>query len=507
MFSTLNPDPPRQLTTIPLRWPEANDTARVTHSTLCLITNRQLAPELEIVLSQLKASGWLITVLDCAEHDTAPKLPADQDLTCVRLRDQYQATAWYPPVQAVAAYHWLQPRNFALVLAYQDGGGAFFTAMARQLCVLDSPVVALLDRPRAMRLEQACRFPTEYADFEIHYLEQQTAALADGVVLMDNQLRDWLSAVHWSLKEPIGQIEGHVANATTLTEWATALPPRRPSTDPVSITVCIATYNRPHTLRQALQSLEQQTLRDFQVIVMDDGSIDPAMEPLRDELAPLFAARGWQWRKQANAGPAPARNAAARLATTSHILFMDDDNLACPNELERLAEAARTGTPIINCLMGLHPDSVMSFAPVLELPEATDGTIRPLGWIPLGGALELAPFVNRMGDTNSLFRRDVFWQLGGFQGSRAMVFEDFTLLQRAVIAGHQVMTIPEILMLYRRTADSRSMGPTIFTSHLESLVPMAGQVPPALHPWLLELRRDWYARHTARRMDSTNASN
>ncbi|NBO19376.1 MAG: glycosyltransferase family 2 protein, partial [Proteobacteria bacterium] len=473
---------------------------------LCLITNSSLAPNLDNIIIRLQASGWRVTVLDCAEQPTrvAPQT-SHLDITNVRLRDLYHATAWYAPVQAVAAYHWLGSQHFDLVIAYQDGGGAFFTAMARQLCLFDSPVFALLDRPHAMHLEQACRFPADYSDFEIHYLEQQTAVLADGVVLSDIELREWLSAVHWPIKEPFGLIDNSAAAASTLTDWATALSPRRITTDQVSITVCIATYNRAHYLRQALHSLEAQTLRDFQVIVMDDGSTDPAIEALHKELAPLFAVRGWLWRRQANAGPAPARNAAARLATSSHILFMDDDNLACPNELERLAKAARSGTPIINCLMGLHPDSVMSFAPVLELPDIANGTTRPLGWIPLGSALDLAPFVNRMGDTNSLFRRDIFWQLGGFQGSRDMVFEDFTLLQRAVIAGHQVMTIPEILMLYRRTADSRSMGPTIFTSHLESLIPMAEQVPSALHPWLLDLRRHWYMRHAARRIDSTKA--
>jgi glycosyltransferase involved in cell wall biosynthesis len=507
MFSKLNPDPPRNIATTPIGWSDtAPNTYQSQHKSLCLITNSGIAPKLESLVHQLAAAGWNVTVLDCAAHPIPPHSASIATISYTALRQLHPTAVWYPPVQAAAAYHWLRTKLFDLVLCYHDCGGGFFVAMARRLGLIAMPVVALLDRPHAMRLELNCQFPTEYSDYEINYLEQQTAALANGVLLADAEVLTWLAAVHWALPEPVGLMNSVAQTKTDLMSWLVGLPAHVPANDTISITVCLATYNRPHFLRQALQSLERQSIVDFHVIVMDDGSTDPGVEQVRQDYAPLFTARGWLWQKQHNTGPAAARNAAAKLATTSHILFMDDDNIACQDELERLSLAARSGVPIINCLMGLHPESIMSFAPVLELADETDGTPRPLGWIPLGGALELAVFVNRIGDTNSLFQRDVFWQLGGFQGSRAMVFEDFTLLQRALLAGHSVMTIPEILVLYRRNADSRSMGSTIFTSHLESLLPLAEQVPAALHPLLLHLRKGWYDRHSARRTDSIKPS-
>lgn len=505
MFNWLSPDTPRTIRTIPIAW-RSHPTSSVKQK-ICVVTNSDLTTGLAELLASLQQGGWAITVLDCAVTTLSAPPQSSQEVTYEMLRDVFSATAWYPPVQAAAAYHWLRQQNFDLVLCYQDGGAGFFAAMARRLGLLAMPIVAVLAQPHAMKLEQNCQFPEDYSDFEIDYLERQTASLVDGVLLADNAVKDWLGNVPWSLPSAVGQLDDMATTAMDFNTWCAALlPTPQPAASNVSITVCIATYNRPHYLREALQSLEQQSLKDFQIIVMDDGSTDPLMPQLQQEYDSLFTQRGWRWLRQENSGPAAARNAAAFLATTSHILFMDDDNLACPDELERFTLAAQSGVPIINCLLGLHPASVMSFTPLLQLPDASGSDTRPLGWIPLGGALDLAVFVNRMGDTNSLFQREIFWQLGGFQGSRAMVFEDFALLQRAAIAGISIMTIPEILLLYRRNADSRSMGSTIFTSHLESLEPLAELTPTALHPLLLYLRKSWYDRHCARRIPSTSAN-
>jgi GT2 family glycosyltransferase len=121
----------------------------------------------------------------------------------------------------------------------------------------------------------------------------------------------------------------------------------------------------------------------------------------------------------------------------------------------------------------------------------------PVTWIPVGSHIVLAMFTNPFGDTNGLYRREVFETLGGFQGSRDMLFEDFELLTRAVIAGYRLEVIPEVLFLYRRNEASRSMGETVFTSHIESLKPIAALLPPSLRPLLLTLRADFYERHRA----------
>ena len=70
------------------------------------------------------------------------------------------------------------------------------------------------------------------------------------------------------------------------------------------VSVCIAHFNRPEHLRQALESLRAQDYPNFEVIVVDDGSTLPAAVAYLDALEPEFAARGWRILRQENLYPA-----------------------------------------------------------------------------------------------------------------------------------------------------------------------------------------------------------
>jgi glycosyltransferase involved in cell wall biosynthesis len=98
------------------------------------------------------------------------------------------------------------------------------------------------------------------------------------------------------------------------------------------LTVIIPTYNRMQTLRLCLQSLENQTTQDFNVIVVDDGSAAEVAGAL-DEIkrsSPLSL----QVLHQKNAGPARARNLALAHISTPFSLLIGDDILPAPDCLE-----------------------------------------------------------------------------------------------------------------------------------------------------------------------------
>ena len=102
--------------------------------------------------------------------------------------------------------------------------------------------------------------------------------------------------------------------------------------DPV-VSVVIPTYNRSPTLISCLEHLERQSCRAFEVIIVDDGSTDDTagrvQEYLTRTMLPIRLIR------QANAGPARARNVAISLARTPLILMIGDDILATPMMVER----------------------------------------------------------------------------------------------------------------------------------------------------------------------------
>jgi glycosyltransferase involved in cell wall biosynthesis len=103
---------------------------------------------------------------------------------------------------------------------------------------------------------------------------------------------------------------------------------------PPRISVLIATHDRPELLRTCLASFAEQTLdrSDFEVVLVDDGSRDPVVPALVDEMAERLQIVGVQIR---HAGRAAAKNLAVMLARAPVVLFFDDDDRAAPHYLER----------------------------------------------------------------------------------------------------------------------------------------------------------------------------
>ena len=107
-------------------------------------------------------------------------------------------------------------------------------------------------------------------------------------------------------------------------------------------TIILTTFNRPELLRDALNSIGQQSFKDFDVVLVNDNG-DPVESLLAECDFPVTYIRQGR-----NGGPAAARNAALRLARGRYVVYLDDDDLYLPDHLEVLAKALAT-----------HPDSVV----------------------------------------------------------------------------------------------------------------------------------------------------
>lgn len=95
------------------------------------------------------------------------------------------------------------------------------------------------------------------------------------------------------------------------------------------ISVIIPTYNRSGMLRQAISSVLAQTERDFEIIVVDDGSTDDThsvVGAMEDERISYFY--------KSNGGPASARNFGLSKATGEYVAFLDHDDLWPQNYVE-----------------------------------------------------------------------------------------------------------------------------------------------------------------------------
>jgi glycosyltransferase involved in cell wall biosynthesis len=98
------------------------------------------------------------------------------------------------------------------------------------------------------------------------------------------------------------------------------------------VSVVIPTYNNAALLHETLDGVRRQTFTDFEIIVVDDGSMDGTTEAVR-RYDPSI-----RYIHQPNQGPAAARNRGVSLAHGSFIAFCDHDDIWHERHLERLLE-------------------------------------------------------------------------------------------------------------------------------------------------------------------------
>src|SRR3989344_1865760 len=95
------------------------------------------------------------------------------------------------------------------------------------------------------------------------------------------------------------------------------------------VSVVLPTYNRAHTLERAVRSVLNQTHKDFELIVVDDGSTDNT----RDIVVSFADGRIRYIKHESNKGVAEARNTGIGASRASLIAFQDSDDEWLPHKL------------------------------------------------------------------------------------------------------------------------------------------------------------------------------
>jgi glycosyltransferase involved in cell wall biosynthesis len=103
----------------------------------------------------------------------------------------------------------------------------------------------------------------------------------------------------------------------------------------VRFSVLLPVYNRENYVRQAVDSVLNQTFRDFELLAIDDGSTDRSAEILKSYGSKL------KFIQQRNQGPEIARNTAAALARGEYLVYLDSDDFFLPFALETFDKVIR----------------------------------------------------------------------------------------------------------------------------------------------------------------------
>ena len=262
---------------------------------------------------------------------------------------------------------------------------------------------------------------------------------------------------------------------------------------PCPVSVLIPAYNAQATLLRTLQSVEQQSFGDFEVIVVDDGSRDDTARIGAD-----FAAGDARFRlvRQANAGAAAARNAALALARGEWIAPLDADDLWHPDKLARQ----------VQCLKSTQPTTVLVYSWSVDIDERSLVISRRLDLDRFeGDAYAALVLTNFIGNASvPLIRRDVLVAVGGWDASlrarAAQGCEDWQLYLRLAEVGDFVLA-PGFLIGYRQTSGSMSRQVPEMTRSYELVMAEAKAGHPELPAELFRWSRaafDFYRFETLR---------
>lgn len=203
----------------------------------------------------------------------------------------------------------------------------------------------------------------------------------------------------------------------------------------------IPVYNRPDEVDELLQSLTQQSFRDFEVIVVEDGSPKPCKEVVQKYLSVLDV----KYFSKPNSGPGQTRNYGAEKSTGEYLIVLDSDCILPPGYLQAV-ESELCQNP---CDAFGGPDRAhSSFTPMQKAISYAMTSFFTTGGI-RGGKKKMDKFYPR--SFNMGIRREVYLRLGGF--SKMRFGEDIDFSIRIFKAGCSCRLFPEAWVWHKRRTD------------------------------------------------------
>jgi len=216
--------------------------------------------------------------------------------------------------------------------------------------------------------------------------------------------------------------------------------------------IIIPVYNRPDEVKELLKCLSLQTLKDFEVIIVEDGSTvkcDSVCESYKDKIAIKY------YYKE-NSGPGQSRNYGCKQAAGNYFIFLDSDCILPPDYVE-IVKKELSNNPI-DAFGGpdkAHPD----FSPLQKAINYSMTSLFTTGGI-RGKSEKLTKFFPR--SFNMGFSDAVFTATEGF--SKMRFGEDIDMSIRILKNGFQTKLIKEAFVYHKRRSTLKQFFKQVFNS-------------------------------------------
>src|SRR3990167_2770622 len=198
----------------------------------------------------------------------------------------------------------------------------------------------------------------------------------------------------------------------------------------MKITLGIPCYNQAQYLTEAIESVLAQTLKPHEIIVCNDGSPDETRY-----MAQQYS--GVRYIEQVNKGLSSARNTILMNATGDYILFLDADDKMLENCLKVVSDTivnnpdADIIAPSFKCFGKFQDEILLMPSPQLKDFKFVNGVPQ-----------------NRIGYFSAI-KKEALLEVAGYSPRMTFGWEDLHLTINLLSRNKKIVTIPEVLMLYR----------------------------------------------------------
>ena len=216
--------------------------------------------------------------------------------------------------------------------------------------------------------------------------------------------------------------------------------------------IIVPVFNRPDEVDELLQSLTLQTINDFEVLVVDDGSAIPCA----DVVAKYAGILDIHYYEKPNSGPGQTRNYAAQRSRGEYLIILDSDCILPSTYLQEVEnELNREPADAFGGPDRAHP----SFTNIQKAINYSMTSFFTTGGI-RGGKKKMDKFYPR--SFNMGVRSDAYQQLQGFSAMRFGEDIDFSI--RIFKQGYRCRLFPEAWVYHKRRTDLKKFFKQVHNS-------------------------------------------
>ena len=220
----------------------------------------------------------------------------------------------------------------------------------------------------------------------------------------------------------------------------------------MDFSIIIPLYNRPAEIEELLESLVLQTVKNFEVIVVEDGSTeksDAIVAGYRDRLSIVYI-------EKPNSGPGLSRNVGAERAQHEYLIFFDSDCIIPPDYIRHVSDFLNDN--YVDAFGG--PDAALpTFTPVQKAINYSMTSFFTTGGI-RGGKKSMDKFHPR--SFNLGVSKQAFDAIGGYGTMRFGEDIDFSL--RLLENGFSTALIPKAFVYHKRRTDFKKFFKQVYNS-------------------------------------------